>query len=680
MIAKNKQPAPVLDKKADMWHQRFEYCNNRQSDLFDEARKHYDIMYAVFNTKNIAPWRSKVYVPVLASKAWDLIARESDIVPLFDVTIKNELEVDDEGKLQPKPGVSDREKLIQSKLHYDYLNCSGEPMKLKIFDTLIDSVVAGTGYGYAPWVLEDKTSYARPFDEESGRITDNTKVIKKTEKKGHNSFDPVNFFNVFIPQASSFWSAPYWIVRGFKSKVEMQKAGIYKNLDKTSSTVREDTFQINNAARNRIVNEQDQANKDDTVDMVTYYECYESTKDGLERTVYAEGDSEDNAWLEILPTSKPYWHNLPPIVPFYTRRKPFSPFGESLFENNRTLQSATNDLFNHYLDNWNISVDSMLMYEDGSLTNDFIIEPGGEITYTGEVPKQFKFPEPDPAQLTNVLNVLNQGIENATVPQYLSGVPNSSIDKTQGTATGVTKITEAATEKIGFYRDNYKQSMKMIGRLWLSNLQQFMDEPEEIRTTKNGQKSPAVVMPGDMQGEIELDVDDDSMTPVTKSDRRDVLTGFTTQIVGLQNQAIQQAQLFDTFEDIPRFNFVDMIGDIAYAYGVKDPDNYLKDNQQAAQQLEQKQAAAQQAGPPARPPIENISYKDAPPDIRAQMEQQAGMTPSAIHEHEAASLAAQHVTDMHSITNPSLQGGAQPVMPNGANVESGSTQATSPSA
>lgn len=665
--------------KSSTWKQRFEYCNNRQADIFEDAKKYYDVMYAVFNTKNVAPWRSKVYVPVLASKAWDLLARLSDIVPLYDVTVKNELGIDPETRqIVPNPGVSDREKLIQGMLHYDYLNCGGEPMKLKVFDPLVDAVVAGTGYAYAPWVFEEKTSYARKFDPETGDITDNKNVIKKTDQRGHNGFFGVNFFNVFIPQANTFWEAPYLIIRGFKPRIEMEAAGIYTNLDKTSATVREDTFQLNNAARNRVVNEQDQALKDDTVDMVTYYECYEKTKKGTELTVYAEGEDPNKGWTTIRPTSIPYWHNTYPVVPFYIRRKPFSTFGESLFENNRTLQSATNDLFNHYLDNWNLSVDSMIIYEDGTLTNDFIIEPGGEITYTGEVPKQFKFPEPDPNQLTNVLNVLNQGIEAATVPQYLSGVPNSAIDKTQGTATGVSKITEAATEKIGFFRDNFKQSMKMVGRLWLSNRQQFMDKPEEIRITTKGKRTPALVFPGDMQGEIELDVDDDSMTPVNKSDRRDIITGFTQQILSLQNQAIQQAQIFDTLADVPRFNFVDMISDLAYAYSVKDPNNYLQDNEQAAQEAEAKRA--QNAKAPQKPPIENINYKDAPPDVRAQMEQQAGLTPSVIHTMDAATQAAQHATSAASIVNPELQGGAVPlpkggIVPNGSDIQTGNPSA-----
>jgi hypothetical protein len=136
-------------------------------------------------------------------------------------------------------------------------------------------------------------------------------------------------------------------------------------------------------------------------------------------------------------------------------------FGESLFENNRTMQSATNDLFNHYLDNWNLSIESMIMYEDGSLTNDFIIEPGGEITFTGEAPKQFKFPEPKPPTAISRNERTRKGHRRCDILPYAAGTPERQNDKTQGTAYGVKSITEAATTKIGFFRDNFKQSMKI---------------------------------------------------------------------------------------------------------------------------------------------------------------------------------------------------------------------------
>lgn len=653
---------------ASTWQQRFETRKIRQRQMFEDAQKYYDIMYAVQRTDKISPWKSKVYVPVLASKAWDLISRMSDVLPLFQVTIKNELTLNDEtGNFELEQGVKEREDRIEAKLQYDYENAHEEPMKLKVFDPLVDAVVAGTGYAYAPWCFEEKKTHGRQYDE-SGMM-DNENVVVKTQQTGYNGFEPVNFFNVFPGDGPSFHRIPYLIVRGYKPKVDMELAGIYENLDQCDTGPKQpvDEFSLYNQSRNRVINDLDMVSMDDTVDMITYYECYERTTDGIVKTVYAEGlantdDGENNddekPWVEIQAPSVPYWHDFYPVVPFYCRRKSFSPFGESLFENNRTLQSATNDLFNHYLDNWNLSIESMLMYEDGSLTNDFIIEPGGEITFTGEPPKQFKFPEPNPNQLSVVLNTLEKGIENATFSQYASGVPNSQTDTTQGTAYGVRTITEAATTKIGFFRDNFKQSMKTLGRIWLSNLQQFSDDPSEIRRNVDGRTVPDIVVPSDYQGEMELDIDDDSMTPLSKQDKMDANDRFINSILALQKAAMTQAEVFKQPSDIPRFNFNEIVEDTAELFSKKDFNRYLLDNNV---QIPQPQ---QQADPKE---LINMSYKDLPPDVQSQAEEMFGFQPSAEHATATVTNAMQHGQQQAQIEQGDPNGNRlnQPTVPGG---------------
>lgn len=639
---------PTEDKGAKKWQKRFENRRNKQLNLFEDAQKYYDIMYAVQNTTKVSPWRSKVYVPVLASKAWDLISRMSDVVPLFDVQIKNELDIDDQtGNFVKKPDVADREKRIEAKLHYDYVAGSDMPMKLRVIDPLLDAVVAGTGYAYAPWCFEEKKSYARPFDENG--TMDNSKLAVKKKNTGYNDFEGINFFDVFPADGTNFFKIPYLIVRGRKPLLDLKMKNLYENLDKVNTDFKDQEYQSFNEARNRVVNEQDSIYIDDSVKTVTYYECYERTKDGVTLTTYAEGkpvNGLDGNWVEIRKKSVPYWHNMFPVVPFYCRKKSYSVFGESLFENNRTLQSATNDLFNHYLDNWNLSIDSMLMYEDGSLTNDFIVEPGGEITFTGEKPTQFKFPEPNPQQLSLVMNVLEKGIESATFSQYASGVPNSQNDKTQGTAYGVRSISEAATTKIGFFRDNFKQSMKVVGRIWLSNLQQFSDAPDEIVRTENGRSMPDIVVPSDYQGEVELDIDDDSMTPMSKQDMRDMSAQLTQELLMIQKAAITQAEIFKQPSDIPRYNFHEISEEKARLYSVKDYDRLILDNNVEIPQPEQSDTRE----------FLNINYKDAPPDIKAQIEEKFDLQPSAMHDSNLAHEAIKQGAEQATIENGGIDG------------------------
>jgi hypothetical protein len=545
-------------------------------------------------------------------------------------------------------------------------------MKLKVFDSLVDAVVAGTGYAYAPWCFEEKKSYAREFDE-AGNM-DNENVTIKKQQSGYNEFRPINFFNVFVADAPSFFEAPYLIIRGYRPKVDMEIEDIYENLDQCDSGPRQpvDEFTLYDMSRDRVLNELDMVSMDETVDMITYYECYERTADGIVLTTFAEGlanptddkgspsdttarQQDSHPWVQIRKPSVPYWHNMFPAVPFYIRRKSFSPFGESLFENNRTLQSATNDLFNHYLDNWNLSIDSMLMYEDGTLTNDFIIEPGGEITFTGEPPKQFKFPEPNPTQLSLVMSVLEKGIENATFSQYASGVPDSSNDKTKGTAYGVRSITEAATTKIGFMRDNFKQSMRILGRIWLSNLQQFADDPSEISRRQNGKQVPDVVLPSDYQGEMDLDIDDDSMTPLSKQDKMDANDRFLTTILTLQKAAIQQAGIFKQMSDIPRFNFNELVEDTAELFSKRDINDLILDNTVQVPQDDQKKDPKE---------LVTFNYKDAGPYIQSQIEELFGFQPDPEHSLETTTNAMQHGQQQGQIEGALVNG--QPTQqPNG---------------
>jgi hypothetical protein len=52
-------------------------------------------------------------------------------------------------------------------------------------------------------------------------------------------------------------------------------------------------------------------------------------------------------------------------------------------------------------------------------------------------------------------------------------------------------------------------------------------------------------MPSDYQGEVELDIDDDSMTPMSKADKRDAMNALIQNILLLQKAGITQAGIFN---------------------------------------------------------------------------------------------------------------------------------------
>lgn len=559
-----------MTTKPSIWKERFEKAENEQQQLFARVSKYYDIMYAVQNSSNMAPWRSKLYIPVLASKAWDLISRLSNVTPYFRTKIE-EYELEENGFVVPED-VRERQNRIDAKLHKDYVDNPDEPIKFKVADTLLDATVAGTGWAKVSWEVKSEKIYNKQTDDE-GMIKNPDKDEVTDYEYGCNVFEPLNFFNVFVAPNSPSWAkAPYIIVRYFKTFEELKKKDYdLSGLDDSPKYSDSESY---NLSRDRLVNQKSTAN-DDTVQTATVYECYENTSNGIEVTVFAEGKGKDG-WVRLSKPKKKYWHKYYPVIPFYIRKKSFSPWGESLFENNATLQSGVNDLMNHYMDNLNVALDSMIMYEDGTLTNDFVVEPGGEITYTGEVPKQFKFPEPNPGQISTVMNELNQAIEIATVPQYISGVPDSSTDKTAGTAKGISLITEAATEKIGYMRDNFKQSMLIVGRIQLSNLAQFQDSVEFVSYPDKGSEKIDALTPADYQGKIDLTIDDDSLLPLTKDEKRDIYLQYLSQIGQIQKLALEQYQIFGDPTGVPYFIYPEIVEQMSYLFSVKDASKIMK--------------------------------------------------------------------------------------------------------
>lgn len=570
---------------ATIWKDRFAAAESNQQQLFDKFTRFYDIMYAVHTTKNMAPWRSKVYLPILASKAWDLISKFVGVKPGFEVNIRDETP-EDEAQYED---IKKRQERAEEKLKFDWNNpLLDQPVSTKVFDSLVDAVVCGKGIGKVPWRVMTEKQYARPI-EQDGLNVDTSKEIVKEIKNGCNDFEPVNIFNFFIePSATALQKANWVIIRDYVPLYQLKQrnkaAGveIYTNLDDITGSHSPDsgTFSERNRSRNRLLSDEDPIATDDTSDFVEIYECYDKEHNTIQTFVPGQG-KDKKSWKEIRRQKNIYWHGKYPLVDFEIRRKPFGFWGESLFESNERLQAATNDLFNHYLDNWNLSIDSMIMQDDTSIVDDFIVEPGGTIIYSGVEPKQFKFPEPNPLQLTTVLTEIDKAIEASTLPQFASGVPDSSLDKTQGTATGIIRLQEAANDKIGFMRSNFQKSLLEIGNMWLSNSQQFMDRPMTLFVNRDGAKQPMVVAPADLQGVLDLKIDEATMEPVSKVQAKQEHLEYIAHQLQLQTASLQQSQVTGNPQDFLALDFHRISRDSAEKFGIKNQDTIIKKNEGA---------------------------------------------------------------------------------------------------
>ena len=626
MAKKQKKQREKDIKDSVMWSQRHTTAVTEQAKLFEKFKDFFDVMYATRSYKNTAPWRSKIYIPILAGKAWDFIAKLADVEPRFVASIRDEWQVGEDGKPYFPEEVNARAEKISHKLAFDYKN----PMQLqsprdRVFSTLVDTVVTGTGIAKISRNVQDKEYKAHEAIGDNGDVNTDEEIIQKVTE-GSNTFEPVSIFNVFVaPATDELQSAPWIIIDGFSTLDELYEADIYENdkLDKIDVDwqASSDEMAQYSVSRNRLVLSEDRVSADKSVKLLKTHECYYRNSDGrvcIETYVEAGGTvGDEGGWLKIRDLEDPYWHNRYPLQTFYIRRKPYSFWGESLFENNETLQYASNDVFNHYMDNLNLALDGMVMMDENAYIEDFVVAPGELLLYKNEQPKQFRFPEPNPGQLSMVMNTMNEGIENATVSSYASGTPNADNDKTQGTATGISKIMEAAQDKLGFMRSNFKSSMEGVGFMWLLNDQQFMDKAVTIPMNTPDGIVPSVITPLDLQGIVDITIDDDSMTPVSKSGEREMKKAYVQELLSLQTASINQANLLQTPEDVIRLDFRNLVRDTSDAYGQKTYSQFILPTPE----------------PQPQPPVEDkpsvsVNYKDTPEDVKRQLEEKIGVQPS----------------------------------------------------
>ena len=543
-----KQEAPKQEKEkrtvdveaeARDWASRYDIAKTYQTPMFQKWGKWYDDMYAHVNDQSLAPWRSQVYLPILASKVWDLISRFVQYRPGWDVSVRtlpiNTL--DKEGFDLYMEQMNRNVEKIKMKLNYDY-DCPlmEDPIQDELLGVMLDACVTGQGIGRAPY-LQRTTEYRSYVKGDAGM--DYSKVQNDTATEGYNAFTGVNIFRFFLkPGAKSLQKSPWVIVTDEVPLYELQNdPKIDQNAlkDVKAGTIVNEFAQYE-ASRNRLVNTEDPTSLDTTIQMVKTFECWD--KQHNELVIYGEGGA---GFIELYRGDNIYWHKKYPLVPFYVRRKPYQFWGESIFENSETLQSAINDVFNHFMDSYNMA-DGMIAIEEGSVVEPYIIEPGGEIRYRGEMPKQFKFPSPDANSVQTALNLVNSAIENATISQYASGVPNSANDSTQGTATGVTRIMEAAAEKVGFMRSNFRRSWREVGQMWVSNTQQFMTTDIVYEREEKGEKKAEVLRPEDMLGIFGVKVDDGSFEPVSKDQKKQDFLAYYEFMSQLQESSVAQAE------------------------------------------------------------------------------------------------------------------------------------------
>ena len=112
-----------------------------------------------------------------------------------------------------------------------------------------------------------------------------------------------------------------------------------------------------------------------------------------------------------------------------------------------------------------------------------------------------------------------------------------------------------------------------------------------VEYEQDGEIKPDVVLPADYQGKIGLTIDDDSLLPLTKDERRDIALQFLVQVGQTQKLAIEQAQFFKDPTSVPKIKYGEFIEELAQYFSVKDVSRYIDKQVAPMQSVLPEQAA-----------------------------------------------------------------------------------------
>jgi hypothetical protein len=575
-----KKPSYNPEARSTLWKQRFSVAESNQEQQNKRFAEWYDAFNARVDNKQ-APWRSKPYLPLIAQQIWALVAKFSAMRPGFEAKVRNE-DVD-EADLNKKA------EAISKKLEFDYDSpYMDEPMRDKLAAVILDAAVTGTGMAKVVWKTKKIVYRERIVDDKGYADLTKEKVVEKIV--GYNDFEPVNIFNVFVSPSTDRLNKGWIVIRDFIPLADLQKTNdakggkFYQNLDKLSGDPEYGNFNDYNRSRNRLTTNEDVADK--TMDIATIYECYEGDKICV-YGVSKKGDDK-NAWVLLRESTNYYWHNKWPLAKFHVKKRPFSFWGQGLAELAYRLQIIYNDVFAHYLDSQNlINNPSFWMPENGEV-DDYIVEPGALIRYRGQAPPTpIQHAQLDNSGLELIFSMLNQAVEGVTASQYATGMPNSATDKTQGTATGIMRLQEAAGDIVAYMRENIINSVVQVGKMWHSNNQQFMQAPVAVVTNDKGKRTVSNISPSDIQGEADIYVDSASMLPKSDEEKQQTALALNQTLANLQDRSLQQAQFAGTS---PLYiNYNEMAESTADALGVNNTQSLLMTEEQVQKEQVDKQ-------------------------------------------------------------------------------------------
>ncbi|MGV9002392.1 MAG: hypothetical protein ACOH18_05570 [Candidatus Saccharimonadaceae bacterium] len=685
------------------WQDRLTSAKENQKKPFDKAKESYGIYYAIMSDEEKAKnWRSNTFLPVLPGKVREVKAKLSILEPRFQVTPADSWKVVGEKLVFDEDAMLKAMK-VSKKLDREFVNYNadgGLPPRATVDFSVTDALVAGWGLALAPLSTYKKVyKKHQALKDESGQdsaYVDMNTNVRKELLRVKTELVYIDIFKAFISPLAKSWERPFWIMleredtyAGLLKKNGTKGEQIY-NLPKSLKDAKPVEYSNDYAGVRDLSFEYNQDGsdfKDDTINLFTIFDCYDEDENEFLTFVLANIPGYDSNWFLARRMDNPYNHGLIPIVPFHTKRRANSPFGESFLEISKDVQHAINASYNQFDDNAKISGETMAIVDKNSLVDGFDVKPGGTIEYdslNGEKPEPWTFNTPNPAVLGTQMEILERNIESGTTPQYASGQVNSNMDKTAGTKGGIGMLMEAANDKVSEMYRELKSSLLRYGYISMHNAQQYqnyievIEKPDMSRsssTAMNVKKavSAEFITPSELQESFDLDIDDESLLPMTRSERREMFVQYVQLLIEFQKASGDQVDMAGTPEDLLRLDWADVSKELGVEFGRLNAPAFIKKpltkadvkkqkvdeatNQQAA--TDEASQIAQKNNPGAevqqdpnglsvqRQKRELSNFKDYPADVKNAVLADMGYPESQIVSQQAeAQLAEAKATQL----------------------------------
>lgn len=509
------------DPRVNKWIERRSIGERVQTPIYQKTRKYWDLFFAV--VKNISsPWRSRLFLPEYFSIIWAKAAILTGRPISFDVVAH-----------QPEDEVAAQ--VMKQVMDFQLREPNAQPSFYKNYTTMvIESLVTGTAFAEVNFMMKPR-KFINYLRKDDGTLDfSKQEVVKRMAR--WCEINPIEQTRIFFDPAATHPQKAAWIVvEDFRTKEAIlakasQDKSFYTNLDKLDDAPQaSDDLGFHNASRNKLFNLVDKINEDPSVKYIKIWKCYErklDTKTGEEYIEYSEIAGELTLIRE--PRRLQHWHNMYPIAVMYDYDRPHELWGIGEIEATESLVRGMNDNLNHFMDNQNLSNNTMIMRKSSTILEPFIIEPGGEVIYDGERPEQFRWPSPDGQSFQLVQGTLQAGLERASgIGGYLNGAPSSSVDKTRGTKGGIERIIQSGQNRISYSQRQIGDFMEQVGRMYMSYIQQYFTEEFVIRLTDGPYQR---VAPEDIQGEFDVFIQDTSLDPVSKAEEVDMILGMIERL------------------------------------------------------------------------------------------------------------------------------------------------------